>query len=216
MTDYRYIIAKNLTDLRVSAQYTQAEVASRLSYSDKAVSKWERAESIPDVAVLKAIADMYGVTVDYLLTEHDKSEIPEIKEKKPRRMTRNQALITLISLFGVWFIAVTAFAACYTYGIVAWQLFMWAVPISAIVALVLCCIWSGRIMCFSCISLLLLSLAAAIFITFIKYKIWLVFVAAAILEVTAVLAFGIRHSPQDKTSADIPDSGDSNGESAEL
>ena len=115
MTDYRYIIAKNLISLRVAAKLTQAEVAVRLSYSDKAVSKWERAESIPDIAVLKTIADMYGVTVDYLLEEHDKSELPET-EKPRRRMTRNQMLITFISLLGIWFVAVSSFAACYAYG----------------------------------------------------------------------------------------------------
>ena len=62
--------------MRTSAGLTQAEVASKLSYSDKAVSKWERAESIPDIAVLKAIADMYGVTVDYLLAAHGAEEEP--------------------------------------------------------------------------------------------------------------------------------------------
>lgn len=193
MTDYRYIIAKNLCDLRVKAQLTQAEVAGRLSYSDKAVSKWERAESIPDVAVLKAIADMYGVTVDYLLTEHEKTETPPETVKRPRRMTRNQVLITLIALFGIWFIAVSSFAACYAYGIIAWQLFVWAAPVSAVVALVLCCVWSGRGMCFLCTSILLWTLAAALFLTIMRqHTIWLVFVAAAILEVTTMLGFGIR------------------------
>ena len=192
MTDYRYIIAKNLISLRVSAKLTQAEVAARLSYSDKAVSKWERAESIPDVAVLKTIADMYGVTVDYLLEEHDKTELPET-EKPRRRMTRNQTLITLISLLGIWFIAVSSFAACYAYGIVAWQLFVWAAPVSAVVALVLCCVWSGRLWCFTCTSLVIWTIAMALFVTIMKQRsIWLVFVAAAILELTTLLGFGIH------------------------
>ncbi|MBQ7218900.1 MAG: helix-turn-helix transcriptional regulator, partial [Ruminococcus sp.] len=45
---------------------TQAQLGEELSYSDKSVSKWERGESIPDVYVLKHIADLSGVTVDYI------------------------------------------------------------------------------------------------------------------------------------------------------
>ena len=67
MEDLKSIIAKNITDLRLKNGYTQIQLASILNYSDKAVSKWERAESIPDITVLKEIADLFNVTVDYLL-----------------------------------------------------------------------------------------------------------------------------------------------------
>ena len=60
MEDIKPIIAKNITALRQGAKLTQIELAERLNYSDKAVSKWERAESIPDITVLKTIADMFG------------------------------------------------------------------------------------------------------------------------------------------------------------
>ena len=209
MIDYRNIIARNLISLRVAAQYTQAEVAAKLSYSDKAVSKWERAESIPDVAVLKALADMYGVTVDYLLEEHDASvEVP--KTAAPRRMTRNQALITLISVAGVWFLAVSAFAVCLFFERMAWMLFLWAVPVSTVVALVLTCIWGSRKLCFTFISLLLWSLAASMFFSFFGSRPWMMFVGAAILQLIVVLAFGIRHLPNEKNKekADAENSDD--------
>ena len=64
MNDFKRIIANNITELRRSVPLTQAELAEKLNYSDKAVSKWERGESIPDVIVLKQIADLFGVTVD--------------------------------------------------------------------------------------------------------------------------------------------------------
>ena len=71
MKDLKPIIAKNITSLRQAAQMTQSELAERLNYSDKAVSKWERGESVPDITVLKEIADLFGVTVDALICEHD-------------------------------------------------------------------------------------------------------------------------------------------------
>jgi len=69
MENLRLIIARNITELRREAGLTQLELAEKLNYSDKAVSKWERAESVPDIAVLKAVADLFGVTVDELISE---------------------------------------------------------------------------------------------------------------------------------------------------
>ena len=69
MEDLKQILAKNITALRQASRMTQLELAEKLNYSDKAISKWERGESIPDVTVLKAIADLVGVTLDYLLED---------------------------------------------------------------------------------------------------------------------------------------------------
>ena len=63
-------IGRNIASYRKQARLTQAGLAEKLNYSDKAVSKWERAESIPDITVLKAIADMFEVPLDYLVQEN--------------------------------------------------------------------------------------------------------------------------------------------------
>ena len=65
MDNVKNTIAKNITNLRLANNMTQVELGERLNYSDKAVSKWERAESIPDVTVLVEIAKLFGVTLDY-------------------------------------------------------------------------------------------------------------------------------------------------------
>lgn len=75
MQNLKPIIAKNISNLRQQNNMTQGDLASRLNYSDKAVSKWERAESIPDVAVLKEIADLFSVTLDYLVTEDNERNV---------------------------------------------------------------------------------------------------------------------------------------------
>lgn len=71
MQNLKPIIAKNISNLRQQNNLTQGDLADKLNYSDKAISKWERAESIPDVAVLKKIADLFDVTLDYLVSEND-------------------------------------------------------------------------------------------------------------------------------------------------
>ena len=52
MDNLNYIVSKNLSDLRKRNGLTQAELAEKLNYSDKAVSKWEKGESLPGVEVL--------------------------------------------------------------------------------------------------------------------------------------------------------------------
>ena len=55
MEDLKQIFAENLSALRKKKGWTQMELAERLHYSDKAVSKWERGESLPDVVILKPV-----------------------------------------------------------------------------------------------------------------------------------------------------------------
>lgn len=70
MEQLRAIIAANISSLRARAGITQQELALKLNYTDKAVSKWERGESVPDIGVLARVAEIFGVTVDYLITDH--------------------------------------------------------------------------------------------------------------------------------------------------
>ena len=79
MEKLNYIIGKNLQILRKKNRFTQAQLGEKLNYSDKAVSKWERGESVPDITVLKAIADMFEVPLDYLVRENP--ELPPIQEE---------------------------------------------------------------------------------------------------------------------------------------
>ena len=74
MDALRKNIASNIAKRRTNAKLTHAELAEALSYSDKSISKWERGESVPDIYVLNAIAELFGVTVDYLLEEHKPEE----------------------------------------------------------------------------------------------------------------------------------------------
>ena len=85
MENLKHVISKNIVDLRKSMNWTQAELAQKLNYSDKTVSKWERAEAIPDIIVLKAIADLFEVSVDYLL-------VADHEEKRPssQQVSRHQ------------------------------------------------------------------------------------------------------------------------------
>ena len=61
MEDIKSIVAENIASLRQAHGMTQLELAEKLNYSDKTISKWERAESSPDISVLAEMAALFGV-----------------------------------------------------------------------------------------------------------------------------------------------------------
>ena len=181
MDNLRLIIAKNITELRTSMKLTQLELGEKLCYSDKAISKWERGESMPDITVLKEIADMFGVTVDYLLQE----EHTTTEAGKPAKKTRYRMhlVITLLSVLLVWIIATFSFAMG---GIInnqatgLWLAFIYAVPVSFIVWLVFNSIWFHKKLNYIIISLLMWTIIASIHLTFVAlspnlFRIWLLY-----------------------------------------
>lgn len=171
MDDIRSVIAENITQLRRSNGMTQAGLAEKLNYTDKAVSKWERCESLPDITVLKAIADCFGVTVDYLITS-DHKQIPAAEDtpaaESISNSSKNRGFITGMSVMLVWLIACIAFLlinALDKDSCIHWLALIYAIPASMIVWLVLNSVWFDVHRNFLIISLLMWSLLLSFFLT---------------------------------------------------
>ena len=94
-------IGSNIASYRKRAGLTQAGLAEKLNYSDKAVSKWERGESFPDLYVLKQLADFYEVTIDLLI---DTPKEPE-KPKRELKLNVKRSAISLCSIGLIWLVA---------------------------------------------------------------------------------------------------------------
>ena len=115
MQDMKRTVAHNISALRRAHGMTQLQLAERLNYSDKAISKWERGDSLPDIVMLKTIADLFGVTVDYLITEnHPEDEAIPTEEATAKTTAaelrhRRHTLITSMSILLVWLIATVLF-----------------------------------------------------------------------------------------------------------
>ncbi len=192
MTDYKRIIANNITELRKAVPLTQAELAEKLNYSDKAVSKWERGESIPDVVVLKEIADIFGVTVDYLL--EDVHPLKATMQNVPRQLKKNRVLITGLSCMLVFLIAtiVFAFLGSMTELSRIWLAYIYSVPICSILLIVFNSIWGKGKLNFFFISLLVWSLLASLYLTIGHYQYWLIFTVGIPAQVIIVMWSGIK------------------------
>lgn len=150
MEDLKPTIARNIAALRQQAGMTQAGLAEALHYSDKAVSKWERGESIPDVSVLKQIADMFHVTVDDLLSDGkaEKAEPAVQPVRGPQPRTRR--LIAAITLMGVAALALLMLILLRT-----WLIGVYVLPVAAIVWLVFNSLWFDRKRNFLIVSVLM-------------------------------------------------------------
>ena len=165
MEDKRLIIAENISSLRRSSGITQAELAERLNYSDKAVSKWERGDSIPDVLVLAELAEMFSVTVDYFLHPHAPDEK---KPKAEQGKARLHAAISLTACAAPLFIATVLFvilklALPDADGL--WKVFVTAAPPVAILEIIFTSIWSKRkVPIFLSISALLWSVILLVYV----------------------------------------------------
>ena len=183
--ELRAIIAANLSEFRKGQGMTQQELADRLNYTDKAISKWERGESLPDVLVLKQIADMFGVTVDYLLTaEHPAPPVVEEKaavDPKHQQSIRTRGFVTGMSVLLVWMAAVVLFIVFDTVSVnplFHWFVFACAVCASLIIWLVMNSIWFNRRRNYLIISLLMWSFLILLYTTvwFMADRLlWLVF-----------------------------------------
>ena len=139
--ELKSIVAKNLVDLRKNAGFTQIEIAEKLNYSDKAVSKWERGESLPDVETIKKLADLYSVSVDAILREQ--KDITK-RIHKYALTPSQRMLIILISVGLVWAVATTVFSVlCWVDvdNLVASYAFILALPVTFIVIIVFNSLW---------------------------------------------------------------------------
>lgn len=166
MTDIKTIIAKNISELRVASGMTQLTLAEKLNYSDKAVSKWEHGESLPDITVLVSIAELFGVPLDYLVKENHSPKDMPIKKRIMHKYSRG--VITLVAIVGVWLAAVLVFvltSLLFVQETRQWLTFIFAIPVTFIVWLVLNSIWFNTKRNFLIISLLMWSVLFCIQLT---------------------------------------------------
>lgn len=148
----KYQIGANIAAYRKQAGLTQAGLAEKLNYSDKAVSKWERGESVPDVLTLMQLASQFEITVNDLLVDPDalpgnpgtlEKAMTQVSEKALKRKANKNVILALSSTL-VWFVALFAFVVLSSFDFLekySCLLFFYAIPANAIVLLSLRSAW---------------------------------------------------------------------------
>lgn len=197
MEDLKIIFAQNVISLRKNSRITQAELAEAINYSDKAVSKWERGESIPDVYVLTSIAKFFGVTIDYLVTEHNDKEIAAEQTAYAKRMSsRNHLYISFITVAAMFVVALIAFVVLQSVSPTSYNAvfcFVYPLPVIALVCFIFSAIWGKRAHMFTLMSLFLWLLILVVFLILSHYAKCspLVFLIGIPAELITMLSFKI-------------------------
>lgn len=195
--DIKDNLAANLAKYRKAINMTQAELAEKLNYSDKAVSKWERGESVPDLAVLKQLADFYNTTIDELIAEPKE----EAKPLRLKNIPKKRFLICSLSTGLVWLVATLCFAFI---GVIfpvfdnTWLVFIYAMPITFIIVLVFMSIWRKSLANAIATSLLVWTVILSVHLT-LAYtlvnpspNLWMIYLIGVPLQVLIILWFSYR------------------------
>ncbi len=202
--EIRSNISKNLVKYRNASGLTQSALAEKINYTDKSVSKWERGDGTPDVFVLSKLADFYGIKVDDFISEVNDKPVPD----KPRIRKHKHLLINLLAVGLVWLVAVTLFFLlnlilgvldidCSHNAVV----FIFAIPVSGIVQVVLSELWWGKLSSLIAISIIIWGCVATIYVMFITFGFDFtgrdkIFLISAVLQVLAIIWFFLRRLKQ--------------------
>ena len=181
-------IGKQIKALRQRRGITQEAMAQHLNITPQAISKWERADAVPDAFVLKKIAAVFNVTVDYLLNEHSPDE--KIVVEKPR--TYSRTVISVITMIGIWTLALVAFVVTWLCRVPTPLIFAYTIPVSLIVLLVLNSVWGiGKLNMFI-ISGIVWGLITCVYLTFYQENWWQLFIIGFPAQIIIILSFYIK------------------------
>jgi len=189
---YRNNIARNLTAYRKRCDLTQAQLAEKISYSDKAISKWERGEGVPDTLVMLQLCEIFDISLNDLVAD-------KIKKKAPYFL-RNRFIIAILSCLIVWLVAVLAFVVI---GMlkpdleIAWICYVYAIPVSFIVLVVFSALWGKKWVKFITITGLIWTLLLSIYLSITIFddsakSAWMIFLIGIPIEVAFLFFFLLK------------------------
>lgn len=185
MENINLVIGTNIKELRKANKLTQFELAEKLNYSNKAISRWESGEVIPDVLTLNKLCELFNIPLSQIFEEN----VTNSKVKKYYKFQiGNKLAISLLSVLFIWLAATISFVGInMTYGVSYWQFFIWAIPLSCIVGIVFNSIWGRAMFNYLLITILNWSSIASVYFTIENYSLWLLFLIGIPIQIAIIL-----------------------------
>ena len=195
--ELKTIVANNIATYRKAKGLTQAELAEKLNYSDKSISKWERGEGFPDIFTLKELADFFGIKVGDFFSEKPVT----IKKRPPMK---KEVIIPLLSVGIAWLTIAIAFAIIEIFfhqqvrGVWdSWLIFIYGVPVTGIILTIFFALYHSKTLVLIGESIIVWGVGLSIFLTAVMIKnlngIWLVFIICGVLEILAILYYILKN-----------------------
>ncbi len=162
-------LAENLAYLRKANKLTQSELAQKLSYSDKTVSKWENGDAVPDVETLWQLSKFYNINMNSLIEDNLKNKLAIVAKTKESNWTTNRIVITLLSASCVWLVAILLYVFLRIFADkIVWTLFIWAIPTCSISLLICNALWGKPIFNFVALSVFTWTLLLSFHLQFLS------------------------------------------------
>ena len=185
--DFKKIVVDNLIYYRKENKLTQLQLAEKLNYSDKAISKWERGESLPDIYILNNIAEIYGITLNDL--------VKETRTQPVHKKSSIHLLITILSVLLVFLVATVCFVGIKLFVPSlprVWIAFIIAIPITFIVLVVYSYIWGNYLLKLLSVSGLCWTVPLALTISIPYEYMWLSFICVIPLQFLVIFFIILR------------------------
>ena len=181
--------ASNLVRLRQHAQMKLSDLAEKLNYSDISFSNWERAVALPDVVVIKKIADIFEVSVDFLLTSHDEWSAPKINKANKEF---NTWMIIGVTMFGIITFTCLVFVIFWMRGKIYWEIPLASIPVALITLLVLNTLWNDHKNNVYIVMALVLGIFILMYYLLRQYTPWQLIFVLIPSEIVVYLSFQIK------------------------
>ena len=183
------IISRNIVNLRKEKGLTQIELADALHYSNKAISKWEKGDSLPDAETLYEIAKFFNVSIEYLFTNHDEVILNKEQANKIRKkeIIFYTSLVTIVGLLVYSFIAlIFSIIPQLSKNNVITILLLDGAGVIAIILIIQICLKVKKYITLL-LSLLIWNLTIGLNLLFWEYSINYIYVIAILLQIIVII-----------------------------
>ena len=193
MANVKETVRANLVKLRKERKMTQMELAEKIGYSDKAISRWETGEVNPDIETLDKLADLYEVDISVFFAEYNAKEY-KAKMFKETQMGRKIA-VWILMVVALWYIGIMIFIYSSTFKMDesrSWLIFIWLLPITFVLCALFNVKWGNSVLGIIFASLICWTLLTAIYLQFLAYNVYLLFISGLPIQIAILLLAYMR------------------------
>lgn len=187
----RETVANNIVTLRKQKGMTQLELAEQIMYSDKAISRWEKCEVMPDIETLQNLAQIFDVPLAYMLEEH--------KDPQKAEGAFSKVAVYSLTISVVWLISTIVYV--YTkilYSTELWQIYVWSVPATAFLSLMFDRKWLNKKYHIVLLSIFIWTFIASVYLQLLAYNMWPLFLIGVPLQWIVIVARFLKPRKKDK------------------
>ena len=199
MENLREIIATNIINLRKAKNWTQVELARRINFSDKAVSRWEKGEVMPDIETIQRLSEVFDVPMTAII-EKQKNQQQETKTKP----TKQEVLSQIFLVCEIWTILSVAYAYLnISSGLNVWKIFLWGVPATVLLLYIVNLRHKHNVSSFVYGTIFIWTFTACLFIQMFHLHAWFFFILGIPIQGMLVVRYLVKHEQRKRKDEEL-------------